>query len=106
MNEMTTALMSDYLPNGGSDEELKMISVVNHITEEYPPVFYMTATGDFLMNQAPVLEQKLLEKKIPHKFHFYGDAQNELGHVFHCNIKIQDAMSCNKEECDYFHKFL
>lgn len=83
-----------------------MICAVNHITEAFPPVFYMTCTGDFLVNQAPILGEKLMEKKIPHEFHFYGDAQHELGHVFHCNMKMEEAMCCNKEECDFFRKFL
>lgn len=105
-DETTTALMADYLTNGGSDDEIEMICAVNHITEAYPPVFYMTCTGDFLLNQAPLLEEKLIEKKIPHEFHFYGDAKHELGHVFHCNMKMEEAARCNKDECDYFHKFL
>lgn len=106
MDEQTTLLMADYLPDGGTYEERKIISVVNHMTEKFPPVFYMTCTGDFLVDQAPILEQKLLECRIPHEFHFYGDAQHELGHVFHCNMRLQAAMQCNKEECEYFGRFL
>lgn len=104
--DMTTSLMDDYLTHGGTEEEMEMICVVNHITEKYPPVYYMTCTGDFLVTQAPILEEKLIEKKIPHEFHFYGDAQHELGHVFHCNMKMEEAKKCNKDECDYFHKFV
>ena len=104
--DLTTSLMDDYLTHGGTEEELEMICVVNHITEKYPPVYYMTCTGDFLATQAPILEEKLMEKKIPHEFHFYGDAQHELGHVFHCNMKMEEAKKCNKDECDYFHKFV
>lgn len=106
MDETTMALMADYLPHGGTEEELEMVSAVNHITEAYPPVFYMTCTGDFLQPQAFILEEKLIEKKIPHEFHFYGDAKHELGHVFHCNMKMEEAIRCNKDECDFFHKFL
>lgn len=104
--DLTTALMADYLPGKGTPEEIEEISVTNHITEEFPPVFFMTCTGDFLLEQAPILEAKLLEKKVPHEFHFYGDAQHELGHVFHCNIKSRDAVQCNTDECNYFKRFL
>lgn len=104
--DLTTSLMDDYLTHGGTEEEMEMICVVNHITEKYPPVYYMTCTGDFLVTQAPILEEKLIEKRIPHEFHFYGDAQHELGHVFHCNMKMEEAKKCNKDECDYFHKFV
>ena len=105
-DDLTVALMGDYLPGKGTEQEIHMVGVVNHITEEYVPVFYTTCTGDFLINQAPILEAKLLEKKIPHEFHFYGDKDHELGHVFHCNIKSEDAAKCNKDECDFFKKFL
>lgn len=37
--------------------------------------------------------------------HWYGDAQNKLGHVFHCNIKSQAAKLCNDEECAFFKGF-
>lgn len=104
--DLTTQLMADYLPDKGSADEIDRISVVNHITEDFPPTFYMTCTGDFLSAQAPILGAKLMEKKIPHEFHFYGDASHELGHVFHCNMKSEDAKRCNKEECDFFKKFI
>jgi acetyl esterase/lipase len=106
VDDSTGNLMNDYLENGGTEEEIEMVCVPNHITEAYPPTFYMTCTGDFLLGQAAVLGEKLLEKSIPHEFHFYGDAQHTLGHVFHCNMKLEEAKRCNRDECDYFKKFL
>lgn len=47
-----------------------------------------------------------MEKKAPSELHFYGDANNELEHVFHCNMKRTEAAVCNKEECDFFKKFI
>lgn len=100
------SLLEEALPGKGTDEEIDKINVVAHITEAFPPTFYMTCTGDSLHAQAVVLGQKLMEKKIPHEFHFYGDATHELGHVFHCNMKLEEAARCNKEQCDYFKKFM
>lgn len=102
----TESLMADYLPGGGTEEELEMISTVNHITEQYPPVFFMTCTGDFLIGEVACLEEKLVQNKIPHEFHFYGDREHELGHVFHCDIRREEAIRCNTEECDFFKKFV
>lgn len=104
-DEQTVKLIADYLPEHGTDEEVKKICVTNHITEKFPPTFFMTCTGDFLANQAPILEAALMEKKIPHEFHFYGDSEHELGHVFHCDMRLEEAAQCNKDECDYFKKF-
>lgn len=105
-DNMTAALMQDYLPNGGTKEELDRINVTNHITEAYPPTFYMTSSEDFLKEQAPILGARLLEKNILHEFHFYGDVKHGLGHVFHCDIRSDEAKKCNQEECFYFKKFL
>jgi acetyl esterase/lipase len=105
--DMTTGpLMKDYLPNQGSPEELDMINVVNHVTKDFPPTFYMTCTGDFLLTQAPLLGKALLDNTVPHEFRFFGDADHELGHVFHCNMKMEEAHQCNKEECDFFHSLV
>lgn len=105
-DDITGALMADYLPNGGTKEEIQLICVTNHITNSYPPTFYMTSSGDFLKEQAKILGEKLIEKKVTHEFHFYGSEKYELEHVFHCNIKSDAAKICNQEECDYFKKFL
>jgi acetyl esterase/lipase len=103
---MTGEIMKDYLPNHGQPEELDMINVVNYVTDAFPPVFYMTCTGDFLAAQAAPLEKALMEHKIPRIFRYYGDANTELGHVFHCNMKLDIAHKCNKDECDFFKSLI
>lgn len=105
-DDLTQTLMGDLLPEKGTDEELELINVVNHVTPNYPPTFFMTCTGDFLKNQAPLLAEKLAEAEVPFMYRFYGDKDHELGHVFHCNIKSRDAKLCNDEECGFFKKFL
>lgn len=99
-------LMSELLPEKGSAEELEQINVISHVTEAFPPAFVMTANGDFLKNDAPLLLQKLMECQVPHIFHFYGDKDTMLYHVFHLNMKTEIAAECNKEECDFFKRFL
>ncbi len=106
-DELTQALMADFLPQKGAPEEIEMISVLNRITPRFPPTFFMTCTGDSLTSQAPLLQEKLLANNVPFVFRFYGDAAREpLGHVFHCNIRTADAKLCNDEECAFFRQFL
>lgn len=100
--DLTRLLLRDFLPKGGAPAELEMIDVAAHITESFPPVFLMTANGDFLREQAPVLSQALAEKGVRCVYRCYGDAENELGHVFHCDIKTQAAKQCNDDECAFF----
>jgi acetyl esterase/lipase len=103
---MTADIMKEYLPEHGKQYELDRINVVKNLTSDFPPTFFMTCTGDFLLPQAQLLEQGLIQNKIPHVFRFYGDANHELGHVFHCNMKLNIAHKCNKDECDFFQSLV
>lgn len=91
-----------YLPDWGTQEEIKTLSVVNWVTANYPATFIMTATGDFLKMQAPILAKCLSEHNVPFTYKLYGSDTNKLGHVFHCNIKSADAKVCNDDECNFF----
>lgn len=104
-DDLTKQLMMDFLPGQGTKEELALIDVTQHITSNFPPTFLFTATGDFLIDQAPLLAAKLTECSVPFIYRFYGDSDHELGHVFHCNIKTEEAKLCNDEECSYFREF-
>lgn len=98
-------LMADYLPGGGTEEELRLVNVIEHVTENFPPTFLMTAVEDFLKEQAPLLTEKLRECEVPHVSRFYGDKENRLGHVFQLDIRSDAAKLCNDEECEFFRKF-
>lgn len=103
-DRQTRQLMADFLPEKGTERELELISVPRHVTKRYPPTFLMTCTGDFLKDQAPLMSAKLAEHDVPFVYRYYGDAEHELGHVFHCNVKTEDARFCNDEECDFFKR--
>lgn len=104
-NEQNRRLMQDYLPQQGREEELKLINVAEYVTKDYPPTFLMTAVEDFLKEQAPIMAKKFLECEVPFVFRFYGDKEKRLSHVFHLNIRMEDAVLCNDEECEFFQKF-
>ena len=104
-DEQTKLLMADFLAERGSDKELELINVTNHVTKDYPPTFLMTATGDFLKDQAPLMAAKLASCNVPFIYRLYGDSKNKLDHVFHCNIKLDEAKLCNDEECRFFREF-
>lgn len=104
--DANASLMRDVLPGGGTPEELERISVLNHVTKSFPPAFIMTASGDFLAEQAPPLVEKLQSLGVEAEYHYYGDEQRVLGHVFHCNQRLPEATICNDEECAFFRRFL
>ena len=69
---------------------MALMNVTAHVTENFPPVFLMTA---------------LTKHNVPFLYRFYGDSQNLLPHVFHCDMRSEDGKQCNQDECDYFLKF-
>lgn len=105
-NDTTQVVMKEYLPEKGSSKEQYLISMVNHVTQDYPPTFIMTAVDDFLKTQAPLMAEKLIEKNVPFMLAFYGDKNNKLSHVFHLNIRSEDAKKCNDEECEFLRKYI
>lgn len=105
-DEQTQKLMEDFLPEKGSRKELKLITVTNHVTENYPPVFLMTAVEDFLKEQAPLMVKKLTACEVPFLYRVYGDKKTRLQHVFHCDMRLADAKLCNDEECNFFSNML
>lgn len=104
-NSLDMQIMKIFLPEC-SHELLERMNVHHWITAAYPPVFLMTADGDFLKKQAGELANTLLEENVPFAFHFYKGKNEPLPHVFHCNVKTADAARCNDDECAFFKSFL
>lgn len=103
---LSTQIMQVYLPEKGSSRELEEMSVHNWITPNYPPVFLATAVEDFLTDHALALAASLVHHEVPFQFHFYGDKDHRLGHVFHLNLRSPAGQRCNDETCDFFRKYL
>ena len=103
--DCTARLMADLLPDKGTDEELRRISPLHHVTDKFPPAVIMTAEGDFLAQAAPPMVRKLESLGVPVVYRYYGDRDHVLGHVFHCNMYSADAAQCNRDECDFFRGF-
>ena len=51
------------------------------------------------------MKEFLETKGVEAELHIYGEQKpNELGHVFHCDVKSEDAKVCNDEECEFFRR--
>lgn len=98
-------LAGELLPGKVTPEALRKISVLEHVGEGFPPSFVMTCAGDFLEQAAPPLTERLRALGVPVEYRYYGDSEHPLGHVFHCNMYLEEAGRCNKDECDFFRSF-
>lgn len=103
--DLTTALMHEYLPDGGSEEEVDLISCVNYLTSKFPPCYVMSCDGDFLKKELPVIMPVLLKENVPFVVRCFTGEKAPLPHVFHCNVKLLEAKICNDDECAFFKEY-
>lgn len=103
------SLYDDYLGRDRRErpELLPMLDVLGAIDERYPPAFVMTSWYDFLRENAEPMVQLLQARGVEAEYHLYGEeGQKYMGHVFHCNVRLEEAARCNREECDFFKRHL
>ena len=105
-DEQTKELMKIYLPGHGTVEELDKMSPLLHITEQFLPAFVMTAEGDFLRDDAVKYVKRLTECNVETIYRYYKSVDGPLGHVFHCDMRLEIAHQCNEEECSFFRRHM
>ena len=94
-------LLKDYLGKDNIMQRKNLIEPLRHITKDFPPVFVMTSTGDFLKEQIKPLCERLNIYGIPYISTIYGDEVTKPPHVFHCNIRSDIAKQCNEDMSNY-----
>jgi acetyl esterase/lipase len=97
----TMSLIKAYWDKDFSEYK-NQLNVIENITKDYPPSFIMTSNRDFLNEKAKPFSDILTKNKVKNILKIYGDDNEELYHVFHCNIRLETAQKCNREECGFF----
>lgn len=83
------------------------IRVLEAIGTNYPPAHITTACYDFLRDAARPMHDFLAAKGIPCRYDCYGsEEKTSIGHVFHVNILLEEAIRCNDDQCAFFRSFL
>ncbi|MBQ8834254.1 MAG: alpha/beta hydrolase fold domain-containing protein [Oscillospiraceae bacterium] len=83
------------------------LRVLDAITDNYPPAFITTACHDFLRENAEPMWEHLTKKGIPCQWKCYGTEEDKtVGHVFHVNIVLPDAVTCNDDAAAFFRKYV
>lgn len=79
--------------------------VLNAIGPDYPPAFITTACHDFLRDAAQPMHDFLISKGIRAQWKCYGSEEDKaVGHVFHVNIPLPDAIRCNDDAAAFFRE--
>jgi acetyl esterase/lipase len=81
--------------------------VLEAIGPNYPPAFITTACHDFLRNAAEPMYDHLISKGIHAQWKCYGNEDDKtVGHVFHVNIPLPEAIRCNDDSAAFFRSVL
>ncbi len=89
------------------EKVLEEIDVCKYITADFPPAYVMTAANDFLRYEAEPMADLLASLGVEAEYHLYGEESKEyMGHVFHCNIRLKEAIICNDDECEFFKEHI
>ena len=83
------------------------LQVLENIGSSFPPSFIVTACHDFLRENAEPMYQFLSEKGVPCDWKCYGSEEDKsIGHVFHVNIPLPDAIRCNDDAAEFFRRYV
>ncbi len=86
---------------------LEMVDALKYMNADYPPAFIMSTYCDFLYPCAQPMYDHLTSLGVPCEIKIYGDKNRpEIGHVFHVNCRLDEAVECNDAECEFFKKYV
>lgn len=79
------------------------LRVLESIGSNYPPAYITTACHDFLREAAEPMYNFLTQQGIRAQWKCYGSEEDKsVGHVFHVNILLPDAIACNDDSAAFF----
>ncbi len=101
-----TGLARDYLGAKPVADDPRM-HVLDAITVNYPPAYITTACHDFLRANAEPMCDLLTARGVPAQWKCYGSEEDaHIGHVFHVNIPLPEAIACNDDSAAFFRKYV
>lgn len=101
-----TGIHMDYLGKDipGDDPRFR---VLESIGSNYPPAYITTACHDFLRKEAEPMYDFLVSKGVKAAWKCYGTEEDKtVGHVFHVNIPLPEAIACNDDAAAFFKTVL
>lgn len=99
--DLTRILVSEYL-GAAKPESIVLFDYMQYVDERYPATFIMTAEHDFVKMQSIRFAERLSEKSVNCVFRLYASRKHKLGHAFHCDLRLPEALACNQEETAFF----
>ncbi len=105
-SEKDDKIMTDYL----GDMKFRFdprVELHSNITEDYPPTYIFTSYCDYLFTECKPMADFLKEKGIEVCSKVYGTKKSkEIGHVFHCNMRLPEGERANRDQTDFFKEHI
>lgn len=99
-------LYLDYLGRDISADDPRF-RILEAIGSNYPPAYITTSCHDFLRKEAEPMYDFLVSKGIKTAWKCYGTEEDKtVGHVFHVNIPLPEAIRCNDDAAAFFREVL
>lgn len=96
----------DYLGKTLSNDDPRL-AVLENITSAFPPAHITTSCHDFLRECAQPMCDFLTGKGVEAVCKCYGTEEDRtIGHVFHVNIILEEAIRCNDDQCAFFREHI
>ncbi|TKI79368.1 alpha/beta hydrolase [Bacillus mycoides] len=99
------ALMKDYLGKEIHKYEKEM-DFQSNITSSFPPSFVTCSVNDGLVGIQPVFLSKLESAGFHYIYKEYGHNDKASGHVFHLDLRKDEATILNNEQIEFFHQYM
>ena len=94
-------MAKDYLPRKIGEDDLRL-DVLSAVTDQFPPSHITTAYHDFLRQNAEPMCAFLQRRNVNAVWEIYGEGNESIGHVFHVNILLPEAIACNDSQAAFF----
>lgn len=99
-------LMEAYLGEN-KDKYLESLDTIKYMSKDFPPAIVTTSYCDFLKDLGQPMQAYLKELGVESQFKIYGaEDKQEVAHVFHVNIALDEAKECNLDTCNFFRKYI
>ena len=96
----------DYLGKDVDPEDPRF-QILEAIGSNYPPAYITTACHDFLRRNAEPMYDYLVSRGVKAAWKCYGSEDDKtIGHVFHVNIPLPEAIRCNDDSAAFFREVL
>ena len=99
-------IMLDYLGDRSLIEDPR-VELHSNITPQYPPTYLFSCHNDFLVTECKPMADFLASRDIEVECRIYGSKEaKEIGHVFHCNLYLEEGEKANKAQTAFFKRHI